>query len=651
MDEGKSERRCATSICGHLRHLWMSFFCPIKVRGGMRRARTAAYAVGTLMVVIAAAAADGPEGAPAAVSEVVERIVNGTVTADFPSAGALLTPGNPASAGIQCSGTLIGCQTFLTAGHCVADDLNPAHYTVFFQHAGFFSVASIALHPDFNFPVGDVAVLKLASTVNGIRPTPINTTAAPATGLLGTIVGFGRTGGFNQDYGIKRVGSVRTAACQGEVSGTTSVCWNFSPPLGTPGSNSNTCNGDSGGPLLIDFGAGARVAGVTSGGNADNCSPSDNSFDANVFFYRSWIQAQGGTDLNNTTCGSQTQVGDTATTAFAFSGQITTAAPMATHSFQVPPATAVLQVTMNAIDNGSDFDLFVKAGIPPTLSSYDCRQNGPGQFASCTFRSPAVGTWYALVVQSVGSGPYQVSATTFSGGCSDPANAGSPCDDNNPCTANDRCQSGSCAGTPADGTLCDDGNPCTQGDSCQAGICQGSMAPRTDCRAPFVTPSGLFRLQDKTPGEPSAADKLTWEWWRGSATEKQDFGDPLSTTSYDLCVFDASAGTPELVMFEHVAAAATCGSKPCWKSAKTSFTYTDRNLENGPISSLYLKAGVDGKARITLKGKGTKLEMPTLPLHQQDAVTVQLSNGTLCWEGHYPNSTRNDAFEFRAKAN
>jgi hypothetical protein len=617
----------------------------------MRGARTAVCAVGTLIFSITAALADGPGSAPTAGPGVVGRIVNGTVTADFPSTGALLTPGNPDSAGIECSGTLIGCQTFLTAGHCVADDLNPNHYTVFLQQAGFFSVASVALHPDFDFPVGDVAVLKLGSSVNGIRPTSINTTATPPTGLPGTIVGFGRTGGFNQDYGIKRVGSVTTATCKNGVSGTTSVCWDFSPPLGTPGTNSNTCNGDSGGPLFIDFGAGARIAGVTSGGTVDNCVPADNSFDANVFFYRSWIQDQGGTDLNNATCGSLPQVGDTGTTTVGFTGQINAAAPMATHSFQVTSGTAVLRVTMNAIDNGSDFDLFVKAGSPPSLSSYDCRQNGPGQFASCAFSTPLAGTWYVLVAQSAGSGTYQVTATTFSSGCADPANAGRSCDDNNPCTVNDRCQFGSCVGTTADGTLCDDGDPCTHSDTCAAGVCQGSKTPRTDCHAPFVVPSGLFRLQDAVLGVTSVNDKLTWEWWRGSATEKREFGDPLSTTSYDLCVFDESAGIPELVMSEHVAAAATCGSKSCWKSTKTGFTYSDRKLQNGPINSLSLKAGVDGKARITLKGKGTQLGMPSLPLHEEDAVIVQLSNGAACWDGHYGSSTRNNVSEFRAKAN
>ena len=78
---------------------------------------------------------------------------------------------------------------------------------------------------------------------------------------------------------------------------------------------------------------------------------------------------------------------------------------------------------------------------------------------------------------------------------------GTACDDGNPCTGSDTCQSGVCTGTaltctasdqchvagvcdtttglcsnPAavDGTTCDDGDACTQTDSCQAGSCVGS---------------------------------------------------------------------------------------------------------------------------------------------------------------------------------
>ena len=81
-----------------------------------------------------------------------------------------------------------------------------------------------------------------------------------------------------------------------------------------------------------------------------------------------------------------------------------------------------------------------------------------------------------------------------------------------------------------------------------------------------------------------------------------------------------------------------------------SFKYADKSLENGPISSLSLKAGSNGRARITMKGKGTKLGMPTLPLHEQNTVTVQLSNGAACWVAHYDNSTRNDTFQFKSRA-
>src|SRR5262245_59209009 len=46
-------------------------------------------------------------------------IVNGDLTSAYPSAGALLFGADPAVSTIQCSGTLIGCDTFLTAAHCV----------------------------------------------------------------------------------------------------------------------------------------------------------------------------------------------------------------------------------------------------------------------------------------------------------------------------------------------------------------------------------------------------------------------------------------------------------------------------------------------------------------------------------------------------
>ena len=130
-------------------------------------------------------------------------------------------------------------------------------------------------------------------------------------------MGFGRSGGPNGDYGSKRAGMVVTGPCSPGVSGTTSVCWSFAEPVGPPGTDSNTCNGDSGGPLLIDRGTGPTVAGVTSGGDSFDCLPPDNSYDTDIHFYRAYVQSQGGVDLSNTRCGTLPQVGETGAAVFS----------------------------------------------------------------------------------------------------------------------------------------------------------------------------------------------------------------------------------------------------------------------------------------------------------------------------------------------
>lgn len=50
-----------------------------------------------------------------------------------------------------------------------------------------------------------------------------------------------------------------------------------------------------------------------------------------------------------------------------------------------------------------------------------------------------------------------------------------PCDDGDPCTADDTCVAGACAGTPMpDGEQCDDGDPGTTDDVCTDGLCEGT---------------------------------------------------------------------------------------------------------------------------------------------------------------------------------
>lgn len=581
------------------------------------------------------------------------RIVNGTLTSAYPSVGALLSPANTGTAGLWCSGTLIGCETFLTAAHCVCDvngaacqsgpnAPNPADYVVFLQHAGFFAVSSIAVRPDFDFPVGDVAVLKLATPVTGVAPTPIDTSEAPPFGSAATIVGFGRNAGAS-DYGLKRAGAVAMASCVAGVSNATSVCWDFTQPLGPPGTDSDTCNGDSGGPLFSAFQCGDTVAGITSGGTSGSCLPTDHSYDANVFQYRAFIQAQGGADLANAACGAMPQAGDANTGILAASGALSSGSPQATHTVDVPAGTTLLRVALNASEDlGADFDLYVKAGSAPTTVDFDCKADGANQYGFCEFAAPVAGTWYVLVRRAAGSGTYQVTATTFASGAPGSGTNGQSCDDGNVCTQSDVCAGGACGGVPVvNGTTCDDGSGCTSPDVCSGGTCTSAAAPAAGCTQPVLAGKASLVLKN---GFPDVRDNLTWRWLKGGATTVADLGDPTGTDGYELCVFDETAGTPALVLDTPIPAGAG------WVPTSHGYKYKDKTLQHGGVRGVTLKSGTAGSATIIVKAKGDNLDPPALPLQQDPRVTVQLLGANACWEARYGTNRKNDGAQFKAKA-
>src|SRR5262245_2258787 len=127
--------------------------------------------VAAIVLIAAAFAARATAETPAAAP-----IVDGVLTTAYPPVGAFLAGTDPATATTECSGVLVGCQTFLTAAHCVCESSGamcqgasaPAPDTalVFFDHAGFFSIASIAVPSAYVFPTAaDVAVVRLAAPV------------------------------------------------------------------------------------------------------------------------------------------------------------------------------------------------------------------------------------------------------------------------------------------------------------------------------------------------------------------------------------------------------------------------------------------------------------------------------------------------------
>jgi len=350
------------------------------------------------------------------------RIVNGTFTSAFPATVALLEGADPATATASCSGTLIGCRTVLTAAHCFcgqrvsASQCQPSTQprVVFLQHAGFVGVEGVAVHPAYAWPLDDLAIVHLRDVVEGVAPAML-ASVAPPVGTLGTVVGFGRSGAPREDYGLKRAGGVVLAPCTSpefpdELLRGAALCFDFAGPPG-----SNTCNGDSGGPLLVDRGGAMVVAGVTSGGTRDDCLAGDRSWDTSVAQYRDWIAAQVPEPLDAVACGTGPQAGGPLTTVIGLVGELAAPALGVTHTIDVPAGTKRLRITMNAEETpaGADFDLLAEAGREPSAESAPCQGRQPNQYAACEIVAPPSGPWFVRVARVRGSGRYQVTATLF----------------------------------------------------------------------------------------------------------------------------------------------------------------------------------------------------------------------------------------------
>ncbi|MCC6848025.1 MAG: LamG domain-containing protein [Deltaproteobacteria bacterium] len=154
-------------------------------------------------------------------------------------------------------------------------------------------------------------------------------------------------------------------------------------------------------------------------------------------------------------------------------------------------------------------------------------------------------------------------------------------------------------------------------------------APRAGCRTPAVAAKAFVQIKDRTPDD---KDRLTWTWARGAVTTLADYGDPLATTGYLLCLYDGAG----LVSTATIPAGGMCGRAPCWKAAATSVRYKSRDFTPTGIESLTLKQGLaPGKAQIRARGRGALLDMPALGT-LTSPLRVQLSNDLgICWEATY----------------
>jgi cysteine-rich repeat protein len=181
------------------------------------------------------------------------------------------------------------------------------------------------------------------------------------------------------------------------------------------------------------------------------------------------------------------------------------------------------------------------------------------------------------------------------------------------------------------GEQCDQGGGnVANGDGCSA-TCQlefgCEVTPASGCRLPTASKAAQIQIADKTP---DSKDRLLWKYGKGAATTVGDFGTPLTTTEYFLCIYANNT----LVEKTKIPPGGLCAGKACWSAKTTGFKYKDKDLTPDGIQQVVLKAGLAGKTKIQVKGTGVNLPTPTLPLSLPVKVQLKNSNG-VCWEANY----------------
>ncbi len=175
-----------------------------------------------------------------------------------------------------------------------------------------------------------------------------------------------------------------------------------------------------------------------------------------------------------------------------------------------------------------------------------------------------------------------------------------------------------------------------------------SSVPVGGCRTPVEPEKSQLQIKDSAKDD---NDRFKWSWQRGAALTFAELGDPRTTTDYTFCLYDES-GPPRLVFEAPFPAADTCANgAPCWKiNGDDAFALRDSKRSHCGIEGVKIEAGLAGKSKASVSGKGLFLPLPTLPLPLPLRAQLQASNGT-CLEAVIDASgvTRNEPTQFKGR--
>jgi len=209
-------------------------------------------------------------------SETAAPVIGGT---EVPSGK---WPDTVAVVGAQgsCSGTLIAPDIVLTAGHCADAGLTQViANTTDFQAAGGVrsQIASITAYPNWQ-TTHDIAIVKLATPITSVTPRGVGaacTFDGFSNNMMVHLVGFGLTDAMGEgtNTALREASApVIDPTCSSDGRG----CAAGAAPAGefiAGGSGTDSCFGDSGGPVYLDTPRGTMVIAAVSRGLDNSPTP------------------------------------------------------------------------------------------------------------------------------------------------------------------------------------------------------------------------------------------------------------------------------------------------------------------------------------------------------------------------------------------